>query len=80
MTDAEAVLGKTFRDPRNGKNGFLGKHAMDRTSAYELMCQYTQNDNLRRHMLAVETAMRAYAAKNGEDIEKWGMAGIASRF
>jgi putative nucleotidyltransferase with HDIG domain len=53
---------------------------MDRTSAYELMCQYTQNDNLRRHMLAVETAMRAYAAKNGEDIEKWGMVGLLHDF
>ena len=53
---------------------------MNRQSAYELMCEYTESDSLRRHMLAVEVAMRAYAEKFGEDIEKWGIVGLLHDF
>jgi len=52
----------------------------DRAAAYELMCEYTNNDALRRHMISVEFAMRAYAEKFGEDIEKWGIVGLLHDF
>jgi putative nucleotidyltransferase with HDIG domain len=49
---------------------------MNRDDAWNLMCEWTESDSLRKHMLAVETAMRAYARKFGEDIEKWGITGL----
>lgn len=51
-----------------------------RSEAFELMCEFTQNEALRRHMLSVEIAMRAYAQKNSEDIEKWGIVGLLHDF
>jgi putative nucleotidyltransferase with HDIG domain len=52
----------------------------DRQAAYDLVCQYTQSHSLRRHMLAVEAAMRAYARKFGEDEEKYGLVGLLHDF
>ena len=51
-----------------------------RDSALELMHEYTASDSLRKHMLAVEAAMRAYARKYGEDEERWGLAGLMHDF
>ncbi len=54
----------------------------NRSAAYELMCEYTQQEGLRRHMLSVEIAMRAYAIKLGlsEEVEKWGIVGLLHDF
>lgn len=49
---------------------------MTRDQAYNLMCEWTQSDSLRKHMLAVEAAMRFYARKFGDDEEKWAIVGI----
>jgi len=53
---------------------------MDRTSAWELVCQYTASDSLRKHMLAVEAAMRAYARRFQQDEEFWGIVGLLHDF
>src|SRR2546430_6199292 len=47
-----------------------------REDAYQLMTEHVKNENLRKHMLAVEAAMRFYARKYGEDEELWGMTGL----
>ena len=47
-----------------------------RDEALALVHEYTASDSLRKHMLAVEAAMRAYAEKFGEDPERWGLAGL----
>lgn len=53
---------------------------MNRDEAYALVCEYTAGEGLRRHMLAVEFAMRAYARKWEEDEEKWGIVGLLHDF
>ena len=51
-----------------------------REDAWQLVNEYTQNQNLVRHMLAVEAAMRAYAEKFGEDPDLWGLVGLVHDF
>ena len=47
-----------------------------RAEAWSLLCEWTESDSLRRHMLAVETGMRAYAVEFGEDEDLWGLTGL----
>jgi putative nucleotidyltransferase with HDIG domain len=51
-----------------------------RDDTLALLHEYTASDSLRKHMLAVEGAMRAYARKFGEDEERWGLAGLIHDF
>jgi len=47
-----------------------------RDEALAIVHEYTASDSLRKHMLAVEAAMRAYASKFGEDPDRWGLVGL----
>jgi putative nucleotidyltransferase with HDIG domain len=53
---------------------------LDRQEAWTIVCEYTASPPLRRHMLAVEAAMRANARHVGEDQEKWGLTGLLHDF
>lgn len=53
---------------------------LDRKAAWDLLCEYTKTDSLRKHALGVEAAMRAMARKYGEDEETWGITGLLHDF
>jgi putative nucleotidyltransferase with HDIG domain len=53
---------------------------MTRDEAWNLLCEYTQSENLRRHALAVEACMRYYARLFGEDEELWSVVGLLHDF
>jgi putative nucleotidyltransferase with HDIG domain len=53
---------------------------MDREQGLAIVHDFVKNENLRRHMLAVEAAMRTYAQLFGEDPEVWGLAGLLHDF
>jgi len=56
----------------DGEKGFMPT----RDDAYRLMTSHVQNENLQKHMLSVEAAMRFYARKYGDDEEIWAMTGL----
>ena len=53
---------------------------MERSAAWEILCEHTKTEPLRKHALAVEAAMRAYARKHGGDEEQWGIVGLLHDF
>ena len=53
---------------------------MDRQAAWELLTEHTRSESLRKHALAVEACMRAYARKFAEDEERWAVVGLIHDF
>ena len=53
---------------------------MTRDDAWSILTEFTKGDSLRKHARAVEASMRAYAARLGEDPERWGIAGMLHDF
>jgi putative nucleotidyltransferase with HDIG domain len=53
---------------------------MTREEAWQLLCEFTKSENLRKHALAVEACMTAYARKFGEDEEKWAVTALLHDF
>lgn len=53
---------------------------MQREQAWEIVCEFVGSDSLRKHMLAVECAMRAYAEHYGQDPDSWGLVGLLHDF
>ena len=51
-----------------------------REAAWGILTEFTRSESLRKHARAVETSMRAYAERYGEDVERWGMAGMLHDF
>jgi putative nucleotidyltransferase with HDIG domain len=53
---------------------------ISRDQAWSVLTEFTQSDSLRKHARAVEASMRAYAARFGEDPDRWGIAGMLHDF
>ena len=53
---------------------------IDRSAAWSVLTEFTHTDSLRKHALAVEAAMRAYAGRYGADAAAWGITGMLHDF
>jgi len=56
------------------------KRMIDRETAWNILCEFTKTEGLRKHALAVETCVKAYARKLGEDEERWGNTALLHDF
>ena len=66
---------------RRAENGEKRENnGMNRETTWGLLTEFTQSESLRKHALAVEACMRAYARKYGEDEEKWAITGLIHDF
>src|ERR1700704_1659458 len=54
--------------------------SMDRKQAWDIVCEYTKSDSLRRHALAVEACVAAYALRFGQDAALWGITALLHDF
>jgi putative nucleotidyltransferase with HDIG domain len=52
----------------------------NRDNAWKLLCEYTQNENLRKHALAVEACVRAYSRRGGHDEDLWSVTALLHDF
>jgi putative nucleotidyltransferase with HDIG domain len=53
---------------------------IDREQAWQILCEFTKSEGLRKHALAVETCVTAYARKQGEDEAKWSVTALLHDF
>lgn len=79
-TGAGLVLKRYTHYLYNVNKVVSGTAMIMRQGSLDLLFEYTKTDSLRKHALAVEAAMRAYARKFGEDEEKWGTVGLLHDF
>jgi putative nucleotidyltransferase with HDIG domain len=70
------MMGTAGLWPRGWARVTAMSEPLSRDQAWDLFCSWTESESLRRHVLAVEAAMRAYARKFGEDEELWGIVGM----
>jgi putative nucleotidyltransferase with HDIG domain len=64
----------------SGTRVYLDCLMQTRDDAWNLLCEYTKGESLRKHALAVEAVMRAYARNLGEDEDEWGLVGMLHDF
>jgi putative nucleotidyltransferase with HDIG domain len=69
-------MGTAGLGPRGWARLTAMSEPLSREQAWDLFCSWTESESLRRHVLAVEAAMRAYARRFGEDEELWGLVGM----
>jgi putative nucleotidyltransferase with HDIG domain len=69
-------MGTAGLRPRGWARVTAMSEPLSRDQAWDLFCSWTESESLRRHVLAVEAAMRAYARRFGEDEELWGLVGM----
>src|SRR5215210_1938211 len=76
MRDGGAWVGRTPVRPGSWARVPTMSFELSRPEAWSLFCEWTESPSLRKHVLAVEAAMRAYARRFGEDEELWGITGL----